>query len=388
MYDVIVLGARCAGAPTAMLLARKGWRVLLVDRAKFPRDIPHGHFIHRDGPRRLAAWGLLERVARYCPPVTAFTLDLGDFPLTATDLVADGIAFGYAPRRTHLDHVLVDAAIEAGVEVRQGFSVESIVFDGGRVAGIRGREEGRTTAVIERARATIGADGRRSTLAAAVHAPEYDAQPTATCWYFSYWSGVDARGLEVYVRGHSMTFAFPTSDNRHGVFFAYPATLLAEIKSNIEGHIEATLDRIPDFAARIRAGRREEPFRGATDLPNFFRKPYGAGWALVGDAGMHKDPYLALGICDAFRDVDMLVEALDAGLAGRREMEPALADYERRRNDDSRDDYWQNLSGARFEPPPAEFMRLRAALRGNPEATRQFFLARERMIPAAGVERA
>jgi flavin-dependent dehydrogenase len=115
MYDAIVVGARCAGAPTAMHLARKGWRVLLVDRATFPRDIPHGHFIHRDGPRRLAAWGLLEGIEGHCPRVTSFTLDLGDFPLTAHNLVPDRI---YAPRRSRLDHLLVEAAVEAVAELR------------------------------------------------------------------------------------------------------------------------------------------------------------------------------------------------------------------------------------------------------------------------------
>ena len=102
--DVIVVGARCAGASTAMLLARKGYRVLVVDRAQFPSDIPRGHFIHRHGPQRLNAWGLLDRVvATGCPAVTSMTADFGDFPLTGKDLVVDGVAFGYAPRRDKLD---------------------------------------------------------------------------------------------------------------------------------------------------------------------------------------------------------------------------------------------------------------------------------------------
>src|SRR5262245_26424476 len=139
-YDVIVVGARCAGASTAMLLARRGYRVLLVDRAKFPSDIPHGNYIHRDGPRRLRRWGLLDRlVASGCPPIAALTVDLGDFPLRGVDLVVDGVALGYAPRRSVLDQLLVDAAVEAGAEFRDAADVKEFVADGDRLTGIRTR---------------------------------------------------------------------------------------------------------------------------------------------------------------------------------------------------------------------------------------------------------
>ena len=127
MYDAIVIGARCAGAATAMLLARKGCSVLLVDRARFPSDIPHGHFIHNHGPRRLADWGLLDKVlATNCPRITRFTTDFGDFALTGHDLEVDGIPMGLGPRRAALDAVLVEAAVEAGAEFREGFPVREI----------------------------------------------------------------------------------------------------------------------------------------------------------------------------------------------------------------------------------------------------------------------
>jgi 2-polyprenyl-6-methoxyphenol hydroxylase-like FAD-dependent oxidoreductase len=115
MYDAIVIGARCAGAATAMLLARNGHKVLLVDRAHFPSEIPQGHFVHRHGPRRLSRWGLLNKLVQSnCPPVTAQIMDLGDFPLVGTNLVQDGVALGYGPRRRVLDSILVEAAIDAG----------------------------------------------------------------------------------------------------------------------------------------------------------------------------------------------------------------------------------------------------------------------------------
>ncbi len=382
MYDAVVIGARCAGAATAMLLGRKGHMVLLVDRATFPSDIPHGHFVHRHGPRRLAHWGLLDRVAAAgCPPVTRWTLDQGDFPLTADNLAIDGVALYYGPRRSALDKVMVDAAVEAGAELRQGFTVDDFVVEGDRLAGIRGRSSRRASLVTEQARVTIGADGRNSRLARAVRAPAYEVVPPLTGWYFAYWSGVPGKALEVYVRQRKVIFAFPTNDGLFAVFVAWARAELPAVRADIEGQFLAALDAVPGLAARIRDGRREEPFRGVIDVPNFLRRPYGPGWALVGDAGCHKDPFLALGVCDAFRDAEFLVDALDEGLAGRGSLDAALANYERRRNEATLPDYRQNLSSARFEPVPADLVRIRAAVRGNQEMTNQFLLAIEGMIP-------
>src|SRR6516165_5498450 len=137
-YDAIVVGARCAGAASAMLLARRGFDVLLLDRARFPSEIPHGHYIRRHGPQRLAEWGLLERVlATGCPRITSMIIDLGDFPLTGYDLSVDGVPIGLGPRRSALDTVLLDAAIEAGVEFRPGFPVAELASDGDRITGVR-----------------------------------------------------------------------------------------------------------------------------------------------------------------------------------------------------------------------------------------------------------
>ncbi|HKV85379.1 MAG TPA: FAD-dependent monooxygenase [Ktedonobacterales bacterium] len=382
MYDVVVIGARCAGAPTAMLLAREGHKVLLVDRATFPSDIPHGHLIHREGPRCLHRWGLLGRIeASGCPPITTMTLDEGRFSLVGIDLVVDGVALGYGPRRRVFDALLVAAAVEAGVEMREGFVVDGVTSDGERITGVHGHDIRSGTPVQERAKVTVGADGRNSTLARAVQASVYGSVPVLTCWYFSYWSGVPARGLELYVREKRVIFAFPTNDGLFAVFLAWPAEELPAVRADIEGQFMATLDRAPELAVRVRGGTREERFYGATDLPNFFRRPYGPGWALVGDAGYHKDPYLALGMSDALRDAEALADALDAGLTGRSPLDEVLAGYERRRNEASMSDYRMNEQAARFMPPPPEQVQLFAALRGNQEDTNRLFLAREGMIP-------
>jgi len=372
-YDAIVVGARCAGAATAMLLARRGFDVLLVDRVRFPSEIPHGHYVHMHGPPRLAAWGLLDRVlATGCPPITSITMDLGDFPLTGRGLVVDGVPVGVAPRRAALDQVLIDAAIEAGAEFRDGFPVHDLTFDNDRVTGIRGRG-----GMTEHARFVIGADGRNSRVAKQVSAPAYAQQPTLACWYFAYWSGVPWEGLEIYWRDHRMIFAHPTNDDLLAVFIGRPIAELPAVRSDIEAQMMTVIDRVPDLSKRIRSGRREERIYGAAQLPNYLRKPYGPGWALVGDAGCHKDPARALGICDALRDAELLTDSLTASLSGESAEAQALSEYERRRNEATMDDYEANLRAARFSPPAPEIFQARAAARGDPQAMAQFCLAWE-----------
>ena len=382
MYDAIVIGARCAGAPVAMLLARRGYKVLLLDRSRFPSEIPHGHFIHRQGPRLLARWRLLDKIVESnCPPVLTQTTDFGDFALTGTTLVMEGVAFGYAPRRSVLDKILVDAAIDAGSELREGFFVEDFLTENNRLVGIRGRSNPGGHVVTEKARITIGADGRKSRLARAVRAPVYQSTPPLTCWYFSYWSEVPNDGLEIYLRQRRIIFAFPTNDHLFAIFIAWPIEEFHQVRSDIANSFMQVLELVPPLAERVRAGKREETFFGIADVPNFFRKPHGPGWALVGDAGCHKDPYMALGICDAFRDAELLANAVDEGLSGKRPIEETMADYEKRRNQASATDYQRNIDFALFRPVEPETYQLRAALRGNQEDTNRFMMAIEGMIP-------
>src|SRR6516165_12530453 len=184
MYDAIVIGARCAGAVTAMLLARRGHKVLLLERGDIPSDVPQGHFIHRQGPSRLAEWGLLDKVvATNCPPITTQLTDFGDFPLIGRDIQLGNVAWGYGPRRRQLDQVLVEAAVEAGAEFRPNFLVESCLWDDDRLVGIRGRDHRKRISSTEEALITVGADGRNSTLARVVGASAYEETPTLTCWY-------------------------------------------------------------------------------------------------------------------------------------------------------------------------------------------------------------
>lgn len=383
MYDAIVIGARCAGSPTAMLLAQKGYSVLLVDKATFPSDTMSTHYIHPRGVACLKRWGLLEQVIdSNCPPVAQATFDLGPLALVASTLPVDGVAAGYAPRRTVLDTMLVDAAVKSGAELRTGFSVQELMMGGERVIGIRGRSAVGTP-VTEEAHLVIGADGMRSLVARAVQAPEYHRVPSLTCGYYSYWSGIDIEGVEFYPRDGCTMLALPTNDSLVCVACIWPHEMFPTIRADIEGNFNKTLDLAPALAERVRLGKREERFVGTADVPTFFRKPYGPGWALVGDAGYHKDPILAHGISDAFRDAELLAAAIDGGLSGQQSLEEALATYEQQRNEAAMPFYELTTQFARLEPPPPEMQQLFAAMKGNQEATDRYFATIEGTISPA-----
>ena len=370
MYDVIVVGARCAGSPTAMLLSQKGYKVLLVDRSTFPSDILSTHFIHFAGVAHLKRWGLLEEVkATNCPPVKKMTLDFGPFSLSGSPPpTANGVDEGLGPRRLVLDKILIDAARRAGAEVREGFSVDEIIKEGESVVGIKGHSRN-GPAVEERARITIGADGAHSVVARAVEAPTYNERPSLTCGYYSYWSNVPVEGAEMTIRENQMVIAFPTNDAQTLVIVMWPNSEFARIRADVEASYMSALSAAPSLLERVRAGRRTEKFYGTADVPNFFRKPFGPGWALVGDAGYHKDPITAQGITDSFRDAEFLSEAIDAGLSGEQPLAEALAHYEQRRNEACMPMYEMTCERATLATPPPEILQLMLALRGNQEDT-------------------
>ena len=364
-YDVIVSGARCAGSPTAMLLARSGYRVLLVDRVTFPSDTVSTHLVHPPGVDALARWGLADRLAGTgCPPITRYTFDVGP-------RLSGSPGTAYGPRRRVLDTLLVDAAAEAGAEVREGFTVEAVVHDDGRVVGIRGHGPSGAS-VVERAAVVVGADGRHSRVAAAVAAPRYHERPAFEAVYYAYWSGVPTSGFEVHLRPDRAMAALPTHDELTLVLVAWPISEHTANRVDISGNYHKTLELAPELAARVGEGRRETRFFGTADLPGFLRRPYGPGWALVGDAGYHRDPCTAQGISDAFHDAELLSAALDAALSERRPYEAAMADYQRARDERVLPMYELTCELATLAPPPPEVQQLLGAVAGNDEAMDAF----------------
>jgi 2-polyprenyl-6-methoxyphenol hydroxylase-like FAD-dependent oxidoreductase len=366
-YDAIVVGARCAGSPTALLLARKGYKVLVVDRATFPSDTVSTHVLHPPGADALRRWGLLDRLtATGCPPIDTYAFDFGPFTIEGAPGTADS-QFSYCPRRTVLDKLLVDAAAEAGAEVREAFTVEDIVIDNNRVVGVRGHaKDGQS--VTERATVVIGADGRYSRVADAVGAEQYNERPEILCGYYSYWSDLPIEGrFEVYARDGRGWAVAPTHDGLTLVVAGWPFAERDANRNDVEGNYMAMFDLAPDFAERIRGAKREARFAG-TAVKNFFRKPFGPGWALVGDAGYNKDFITAQGITDAFRDAERCAGALDESLSGAREFDAAMGEYQATRDEHAMPMFEFTCQLAALEPPPPELQQLLGAVHGNQDA--------------------
>ena len=382
MHDAIVVGARCAGSSTAMLLARQGLKVLLVDRATFPSDTISTHILWPHGAERLARWGFLQRLAATGLPSICrrMTFDVGAFALRGTIPDANDGMGGYCPRRTVLDSILVNGAAECSVEVRESFTVDELLFEDDAVVGLRGHGKD-ATPVEERAPVVIGADGVNSFVARAVRAPEYDVRPVAACCYYSYFSGVPQDDIELYVRDHCAFGGAPTNDGLNLVMVNWPTRDFPAVRTDIERHVWRALEMSPDFRGRVYDGRREEKWYGTAGVPGYLRKPYGKGWALVGDASYNRDPITAQGISDAFIDAEMLVEALSGGLSGSGTLEDLLAAHESARNERVRPMYEFTTQLASLEPPPPEMQALFGALRGNQDATNAFLSAITGAIP-------
>jgi flavin-dependent dehydrogenase len=383
MYDAIIVGARCAGSSLALLLARQGHRVLLVDRATFPSDTISGHMIWYRGVMRLKKWGLLDKViASGCPPLQRISSHYGDFMLTSPMPFVDDVPVAIGPRRTVLDAMLLNEAAEAGAEVREGFSVTDLLTDGDRVVGIRG--QGKDGVVVnERAHIVVGADGKNSRIAQLVNAPMYKEVPSITAWYLTYWSNLPCEGLEVHCRNQRAFFVFPTNDGLTMAALGIPHEEFQTFRGDIEGDYLQAARMMPMLAERMEGAKRAERFVGMADVPNFLRKPYGAGWALVGDAGHHKDPTPAFGISDAFCDAELLVDAIHAGLVGEQSFDEALALYEQKRHMHAipEHEYTCKVARVHMHTPP-EVLGLRAALRHNPADTHAYFSAIATVIPS------
>ena len=375
MYDAIIVGARCAGSPTAMLLARKGYRVLLLDKASFPSDTISTHIIWPHGAEIMDRWGLLDRLAASnCPPIALnMIFDVGPFALKGAVSSTNRGRGGFCPRRTVLDKLLVDAAVEAGAELRERFTVDALTWEDDRVVGIKGHSHDGGT-VEERARVVIGADGAQSSVAKGVAAAEYDTVPPLATFYYSYYSGFEAEDIEQHIRDYQAAGCFPTNDGATLLVVVWPSHKFKEVRTDIEGQAYKVFASTT-IADRLRSACREEKWVGTAGVANYFRQPYGPGWALVGDAGYQKDPITAQGISDAFIDAEHLVNALDAGFSGRRPLADALAAYQVSRDERVKPLYNFTCELAKLEPAPPPLQALFGALHRNREATSQFYSA-------------
>lgn len=327
-YDVVVVGARLAGPATARLLAEQGRRVLAIDRARPGTDTLSTHAILRTGVLQLHRWGLLDRVvAAGTPPLGRTTFSYAGFPGGGEPLVvdlrpADGIDALYAPRRTVLDPILVGAAADAGVDVRFQTSLIRLQRDrDGRVRGVAGRgPDGRSFEIA--ADLVVGADGTSSRVAELVGAPFTRRGRSSGLAVYTYVEGLETDGNEWHYAPGAAAGLIPTNEGRTCVFAGTAANSRGSERHRPHETPGATFTRLldqvsPELARRVATGRRVERYRAFAGRPSFFRRPYGPGWALVGDAGYFKDPITAHGITDALRDAELLARAVaDDDLAG------------------------------------------------------------------------
>jgi 2-polyprenyl-6-methoxyphenol hydroxylase-like FAD-dependent oxidoreductase len=330
-----VVGARVAGASTAMLLARAGARVLVVDRARRGSDTLSTHALMRGGVLQLRRWGLLERItAAGTPPVRRVTFHYGGEPMPVSLKPYAGVDALYAPRRTLLDAVLVDAAEDAGAQVRHGTAVTDLAFeDDGRVAGVVVRD-GDGTIRTEHADLVVGADGRDSVVAGRVGAGTLAAGAHAPAYLYGYWPAADVDGYHWHYGDGLSAGVIPTNHGLACVFVGGPPPVIAaalrqhrpaEAQRGLLRRLDGTLD---DLAAVPPDG----PVRFFRGLPARLCRPHGPGWALVGDAGWWKDPLSTHGITDALRDAEVLAEAVVAGAASETAAAAALAGYQSQRD--------------------------------------------------------
>ena len=227
------------------------------------------HHVHPPGVAALGRWGLLERLeATGCPPVETYSFDFGPLTFSGSPRPIDGVARGYCPRRTVLDQLLVDAAVEAGTELREGFTVDEVLVSEGAVTGIRGHEKG-GTAIAERARVVIGADGRHSLVAKTVKPEQYGERPSRMAMYYAYWSGLPVDGFDTTIRAENRRAwaAIPTHEGLTVLPFGWPVEEFHANRGDIEGNFFAAMDLSPGFAERVRAANRESKFVGSAELP-------------------------------------------------------------------------------------------------------------------------
>jgi len=375
-YDAIVIGARCGGAPLAMLLARRGHRVLLVDRSEFPSDTMSTHYVKRTGAAFLRDWGLLDKIEGLgTPRIRSLTMRMGDISLSGEAPAHRGVDTDYTPRRIYLDKILVDAARTAGAEVRERFTVRELVFDGSRVVGIRGLEPGKA-AVEERAKVVVGADGVNSFVARNVGARTYYDTGSLTCAHYAYFGGIrdhdDQVSLYVLDEARRFIITFPTNDGLDVVFVFWPKEEARRVQANVDGEFRKVLDLVPDLVARVRSGQRESKYRGTNALPNFFREAHGPGWALIGDAALHRDPITAQGITNAFNHAHLLAEELGAAFEGDKPIHLALSSYDLRQVEQLKPMFDYTVQFARLQPLSSPARAMLAAAAHDQAATSAF----------------
>jgi flavin-dependent dehydrogenase len=365
--DAVVVGARPAGSATAAALARAGRRVIALDRAHFPSDTLSTHLMFAGGVVELARLGALERVAALgAPPLPDAFMAGAGLEVRGRYTPVEGIDYGMCVRRTGLDAALVDTARAAGADVRERARVTELVWEDGRVAGVRWRDADGNEHEI-RAPLVVGADGRRSLVARAVGAERpYRSHPNGRACFYAYledprteWRATAAQWRE----GRELGTAFPCDGGLVMVLLMPPRERGEAFRTDLDAGWDATVAALPGLKERLEGCTRVTKVRSALDTTSYFRRSHGPGWALPGDAGHFKDPVTAQGIRDALRFGRRLGEATAPVLDDPARLDRALAAWERGRERECLETYhWTNLLGRDSAMTALEVELYRAAV--------------------------
>jgi 2-polyprenyl-6-methoxyphenol hydroxylase-like FAD-dependent oxidoreductase len=364
-FDVIVVGARCAGAPLATMLARDGLRVCLVDRDRFPSDTHSTHGIQPTGVQVLERLGVLDSLLSLAPPILRLRMAFDDVAVPAADVVAITGAPALSVRRITLDEILLNTAEGAGADVRTQTAVTGLMMDGGRVAGVT------TTSAGLRAPLVVGADGTRSAVTKMVGAREYHSTPNGRVFMWAYYEADPTDG-EMWIGkvGDPTYLGMPTDGGLTLIGVCPSIERRDEVRADREAVYEAGLRAWPELHAGVDGARRDGPVRTMANLRGFFRPSAGPGWALVGDAGHFKDPTPGQGIADALRQAEKLAGAISRGLdGGHGNPDEILRDWWRWRDEDAWEMYWfaHDMGAAGPTPPLRREAQRRIA--ADPELT-------------------
>ncbi len=330
-YDVIIVGARVAGSTLATLLGGYGWRVLLLDKARFPSDTLSTHFFRAPALRTFERLGVLHQVKDAAPPMAEMWNDIdGHVIREPVEAEESHLRFFLCERRITLDWILFERCTrEPGVEVRQGASVQEVIWNDGRLTGVRWHEQDGIREAS--ARAVIGADGFYSTLARVI-VPTFETQyPVQRCMYYTYFQGIESLDQQALAEHHflgdSLTYVFPTDANLTLVAISLPLSEFQTFKKESQIKLISHLASLPLLAPRLRRAEITAEVKGAGNIPGYQRIPYGPGWALVGDAHQIMDPWSGMGIDHATTHATFLAEGLDRWLRGGSDWETAMSGY-------------------------------------------------------------